>query len=530
VARTVLEVFLSSTAADLKPHRDAVYARLARIEFFKCIRQEDFGAQNAEAMQYCCDKARAADLFVGMIGLRRGWEPHGDNSKRSITEMEYDCAKEVERARYLWVSPNDFPVPGNLRESDGEHERQLAFRKRVMSGGERIVSQKGFASPDALASEIVEQLLAHVVTGDLIKLLRPELAQSDAAPIEDQKPAIAAAVEKLAADEDVDLLSLARNPHGVDLADLEAKLKARAETHEAASRDENNLAAEYWRHIGALAFLHNTQKAFTAYKRAMALDPNNHMGWYRLGQLHFRLGNLDAAHASFDSAIRVAEQTSDQQGAARGQIWKGWVYQSQGNLADAEANTLTALQLAESAEWKSGAADAYGNLGEIHRLRGDLEKAKQMQLKALAIAEERADKHGIARAHMHLGLVQQAQGDSSSAEKTYRKALAFYEEIDNKEGIAAAYGNLGLIYKARGDLDEAEEAQRKSLTLNEELGSKAGIAAANWNLALVFQARGDYRQLCECLRQARDLCRDLGLQDRLATLEQWMKQVSCPEV
>ena len=42
-----------------------------------------------------------------------------------------------------------------------------------MGGGERIVSQKGFASPETLASEIVEQLLAHVVTGDLIKLLRP---------------------------------------------------------------------------------------------------------------------------------------------------------------------------------------------------------------------------------------------------------------------------------------------------------------------------------------------------------------------
>ena len=105
--------------------------------------------------------------------MRRGWEPHGDNVKRSITEMEYDSAKDAGRGPYLWVSPDDFPVPGNLRESDDEHQRQLTFRKRIMGGGERIVSQKNFSSPDALASEIVEQLLANVVTGDLIKTLRP---------------------------------------------------------------------------------------------------------------------------------------------------------------------------------------------------------------------------------------------------------------------------------------------------------------------------------------------------------------------
>src|ERR1044072_1799938 len=94
VARTILEIFLSSTAADLKSHREAVHSRLARIEFFKVIRQEDFAAQNAGAVDYCSEKARTADLFIGLIGMRRGWEPHGDNATPSINEVEYDCGKE----------------------------------------------------------------------------------------------------------------------------------------------------------------------------------------------------------------------------------------------------------------------------------------------------------------------------------------------------------------------------------------------------------------------------------------------------
>ena len=249
--RRVLDVFLSSTAMDLAVHRTAVHERLMRTGLFHCVRQEDFGAQDAGAVEFCREKAQAAELFVGLIGLRRGWEPDGDNAKRSITEMEHDWAKEAARRRYIWMAPDDFPVPGNIRENDEQHGRQLAFRNRTM--GERIVSQKGFGSPELLASEIVEHLLAQLVTSELIKELRPELAQQEAGPAEAQAPAIAAAVEKLASDRDVDLLALAKDPKGVNVADLEAKLEARAGEHEAAGERERKASAEYWRHIGALA-------------------------------------------------------------------------------------------------------------------------------------------------------------------------------------------------------------------------------------------------------------------------------------
>ena len=168
MGRRVIDVFLSSTAVDLADYRKAVHERLMRTGLFHCVRQEDFGAQNAGAVEFCRQKAQEADMFVGLIGLRRGWEPDGDNEKRSITEMEHDWARDAGRARYLWVAPDDFPVPGNTRESDELHARQMAFRKRVMGGGERIVSQKSFGSPELLASEIVEQLMVQVVTTDLL--------------------------------------------------------------------------------------------------------------------------------------------------------------------------------------------------------------------------------------------------------------------------------------------------------------------------------------------------------------------------
>jgi hypothetical protein len=159
--------------------------------------------------------------------------------------------------------------------------------------GERIVSQKGFGSPELLAAEIVAHLLTQLVTSDLIKELRPELAAQGAGS--DQAPAIAAAVEKLASDEDIDLLALAKDPRGVDLAELEVKLEARAGEHEAAGERERKTSSEYWRHIGALASLRSIRKAREAYAKAAALDPGDVEALSRIGWLAIEAGDLAAS-------------------------------------------------------------------------------------------------------------------------------------------------------------------------------------------------------------------------------------------
>ena len=94
----------------------AVHARLVASPLFECIRQEDFGAHLIPPSQ--CARAEVQDVrsFIGLIGMRRGWEPPDGSDKRSTTEMEYDWAKEI-APRFLYVAPEDFPVPGDLRET-----------------------------------------------------------------------------------------------------------------------------------------------------------------------------------------------------------------------------------------------------------------------------------------------------------------------------------------------------------------------------------------------------------------------------
>jgi Domain of unknown function (DUF4062) len=267
MARRVLDVFLSSTAVDLAVYRAAVRERLMRTGLFHCVCQEDFGAQESSAVDYCRQAVQKADLFVGLIGLRRGWEPDSDNGKRSITEIEHDWAMEAGRRRFLWVAPDDLPVPGNLRESDEQHSRQAAFRRRVMDAGQCIVSQKDFGSPELLASEIANHLLTQAMTRDLFAPMRSKAARHEPRLDEEQVPTFGAAVEipansEIPADsKDVVLLARANESKVIDTAVVEGQLR----TGTQASGAEGS--AEY---VHALACMHRITEVWVAYTEVAA--------------------------------------------------------------------------------------------------------------------------------------------------------------------------------------------------------------------------------------------------------------------
>jgi hypothetical protein len=112
---------------------------------------EDFGARDWEVDGFCRDRVKECDLFVGIIGHRFGAGP--TESGDSYTKREYRAALELDKPRLLFLAPDDFPIPANLRESDAKAEAQLRFRNEVRDAKDRIFSL-GFTSPDDLAKQI----------------------------------------------------------------------------------------------------------------------------------------------------------------------------------------------------------------------------------------------------------------------------------------------------------------------------------------------------------------------------------------
>lgn len=146
----MVKVFLSSTGRDLKPFRETTHAAIGRLQGFASVRMEDFGAGDAPPLATCLEQVQQCDVFVGIVGHCHGSTPLDDYC--SFTEHEYTAANG--KPRLMFVAPDDFLLPANLRESDDAWNKQQRFRSRVLV--ERVVAP--FNSPDNLASRVVEAL------------------------------------------------------------------------------------------------------------------------------------------------------------------------------------------------------------------------------------------------------------------------------------------------------------------------------------------------------------------------------------
>ena len=116
---------------------------------------EDFGARDWDVDSFCRARAKECDLFVGIIDHRFGDGPKG--SKESYTQREYRAARAAKKPVLLYLAPDDFPVPANLREPDWKLDAQENFRKEL-SGSKEHINSVGFSSPDQLARQIVTDI------------------------------------------------------------------------------------------------------------------------------------------------------------------------------------------------------------------------------------------------------------------------------------------------------------------------------------------------------------------------------------
>ena len=128
--RKPYKVFVSSTYLDNKERRQLVQKAITRAGMV-WHGMEIFPASTAHTVDECLRYAREADVLVGIIAHRYGWEPEG---VKSITEMEYDAAKE--RLMFL-IDPSlphtkeDYDTgPGRWKKQ----EKLEAFIERIKQG------------------------------------------------------------------------------------------------------------------------------------------------------------------------------------------------------------------------------------------------------------------------------------------------------------------------------------------------------------------------------------------------------------
>ena len=127
-----------------------------------------FTARDNKPAEYCQERVRGCDVYVGLIGLRYG-TPVRDQSEVSYTELEFDTAGEAGLPRLMFLLDENAAVPippGRLLDADPDRQaQQRAFRAKVLDSG---ITAGTFASPEQL-----ELLLLHA-----LQETRPQAGQA----------------------------------------------------------------------------------------------------------------------------------------------------------------------------------------------------------------------------------------------------------------------------------------------------------------------------------------------------------------
>ncbi len=145
-------IYISSTFTDLEKYRAAVLSALRRIQK-DVVAMEDAVARNTRPMEQCRADVASCHVYVGIFGQRYGYIPPHDNpEQKSITELEYRHAVELDKPRLIFLLKEDagWPPLTLVDAYNGEGERGArikAFREEL--GKEHWA--KFFSRPDELA-------------------------------------------------------------------------------------------------------------------------------------------------------------------------------------------------------------------------------------------------------------------------------------------------------------------------------------------------------------------------------------------
>ncbi|WP_420264434.1 DUF4062 domain-containing protein [Candidatus Magnetominusculus dajiuhuensis] len=146
----ITKIMISSTSEDLIEHRKFVMDALQRMTL-PYSAMEFFGSRTEESEDVCYKEIEKCDYLVGIYAWRYGWIPGPDGL--SITEKEYDYAKECGVKRLCYIIDECHPWPPKQIEGGDAPKKLKAFKSKVSK-----VVRSTFTTPDNLAKQVAADL------------------------------------------------------------------------------------------------------------------------------------------------------------------------------------------------------------------------------------------------------------------------------------------------------------------------------------------------------------------------------------
>ena len=184
-----------------------------------------------------------------------------------------------------------------------------------------------------------------------------------------------------------------------------------------------------------------------------------------LGVATFALGDLDAAHAAFTTALEHATQADDVLLLARTSNNLGAIANLQARHESALLHYRMALPAYQRLGQRRGLAETYHNLAITYRDLGSLGEADENERRAIDYAADDVAPRVAAMGRIGRAEVALRRGDPQLAEETARRAAEKLEHLKDPLNEADAYRLIGAACTAMERFTDAHVSFERALSI-----------------------------------------------------------------
>jgi tetratricopeptide (TPR) repeat protein len=237
-----------------------------------------------------------------------------------------------------------------------------------------------------------------------------------------------------------------------------------------------------------------------ALKQVIGVSPENRAAaLHGAGMLTFSQGDLTAAEAYYQDAIKLRRLTGDMRGVALLLNNLGLVLWKRGQIKQAHAMFLESAELLRPIGDENGVANALINLGIMAFEQGEWEQSAAYNIEALAFRRKINNPHAIAICLNNLGATTTGQGDFVKARELLEEGLSICRSMGFTMLIANIASLLAIVLLEQQQYDEARKLLIESLQIRHELGDVAGMSDSVGKIGILEGRVGNPRQAAQLI-------------------------------
>ncbi|HEY8563447.1 MAG TPA: protein kinase [Pyrinomonadaceae bacterium] len=243
----------------------------------------------------------------------------------------------------------------------------------------------------------------------------------------------------------------------------------------------------------------NIDKALESYEKAANLDSQYGAAFLRLGILRGRKADSPGVNEAFDSAEKIYDRQSNDEGVAEVKFQRGVFLNNQEKLAAARDQFEQVLKMPRANKYQQIKATL--KISQVCYSGGDTACAEEYAMKGIDLAKDERMLNLATDGLIDLGNTYLARAQYDKAEQYFQQALEFARKDEVLPNEARALLSLGNLRIEQKNPNEAESFIRQALPFFQKGGYSKQVSQANILLGRATEMKGDYDAALQAFEQ-----------------------------